>query len=456
MKGRLDRALASKATSCDPPGPRSGVAVKAVHLFVIFGRMGLMWNGGGGNFPRASALEHRNALLGDLEAVDVDALAADELGAELKFIRASVDLLELQAARRVAAFDRREAFYQLGEHSTVDWILANTHVSAASADSQVTLARQLETLEPTLEAVEQGDISFEHALAIARQLKDLPDAAELAAQTELLQAAAESDPRELRKLGEEIRHRDDPAGMARLAYRQHQKRRLRLFDHADGMLGIEGALPAPEGMKLRTCLESLIGIPAQGDERSQEQRQADALIELCAQAIGSGRLPRQGGRRPQLTVIVRTQAGSEVSAELEGVGPISLGTLARLRGQDHLQRKQKVDSKGVTLNFGRARRCHSENQRQEISTRFSRCVVGGCTVPIRDCEIHHQVAWKEEGGETDVQSGVPLCRRKHHPQVTEGGYRLQPGAGGRFDLIAPPGAELRPDRWRKRQTRSGP
>ena len=68
-------------------------------------------------------------------------------------------------------------------------------------------------------------------------------------------------------------------------------------------------MPAPEGMKLRLCLESLVGIPARGDERSQDQRQADALIELCSVAIGSGKLPRQAGRRPQLTVIVRTQAG---------------------------------------------------------------------------------------------------------------------------------------------------
>jgi hypothetical protein len=155
-------------------------------------------------------------------------------------------------------------------------------------------------------------------------------------------------------------------------------------------------------------------------------------------------------------VIVRTEAGSEVSAELEGVGPISLGTLARLRGQDHLERRQKVDGKGVTLNFGRARRCYSENQRQEIATRFSRCVVGGCTVPIRDCEIHHQLAWRKDSGETDVKEGVPLCRRKHHPQVTEGGYRLQPRPGGGFELVAPPGAELRRDRLRTGLTRRGP
>src|SRR5438270_3307918 len=414
-----------------------------------------MLNGGRGEVASASAHELRNALLEKLEAVDVESLASEQLGAELKFIRSTVDLFELQAARRLAVFDSRQAYYELGEHSSVDWIRANTHVSAASADSQVTLARQLETLEPTVEAVQQGEISFEHALLIARQVSDLPEATAQQAQAELLPAAAKSDPRELRKLGLEIRHREDPEGAARQAYRQHEKRRLRLFDHADGMLGLEGALPAPEGMKLRSCLESLIGIPARGDERSQDQRQADALIELCGRAIGSGKLPRQAGRRPQLSVIVRTEAGAEVSAELEGVGPISLGTLARLRGQDHVERRQKVDGCGVTLNFGRARRCFSENQRAEIATRFARCVVGGCTVPIRDCEIHHLVP-VAVGGDTDALEGVPLCRRRHHPQVTEGGYRLERRAEAGFELVAPPGADLRPDRWRRRSARVGP
>ena len=414
-----------------------------------------MLNGGWGAASGTSTVQLCNSMLEQLDAVDVESLAPEELGAGLKFMRATVDLLELQVARWLAAFDSRQAFYDLGEHSTVDWIRTHTHVSGASADSQVTLARQLETLEPTVEAVQQGEISFEHALLIARQVSDLPEATALQAQAELLPAAAKSDPRELRKLGMEIRHREDPEGAARQAYRQHEKRRLRLFDHADGMLGLEGALPAPEGMKLRLCLESLIGIPAKGDERSQEQRHADALIELCGQAIGSGKLPRQAGRRPQLSVIVRTQSGSEVAAELEGVGPISLGTLARLRGQDHVERKQKVDGRGVTLNFGRARRCHSENQRLEISTRYSRCVVGGCNVPIRDCEIHHAVP-VAEGGDTDANQGVPLCRRKHHPQVTEGGYRLERTIDGDFELVAPAGAAFRPDRWRDRSRRRGP
>src|ERR1700730_12318890 len=157
-----------------------------------------MSDGGGGSVPAASAIELRNAMLAALEGGDVDALDSEQLCAERKFTRSSVDLLELQAARRVAAFDRRQAFYELGEHSTLDWIRTHTRVSTATADNQVTLARQLDNLEPTVEAVEQGDISFEHAVTIARQLKELPETAFVSAQAEMLRAAAESDPKELR------------------------------------------------------------------------------------------------------------------------------------------------------------------------------------------------------------------------------------------------------------------
>jgi hypothetical protein len=137
------------------------------------------------------------------------------------------------------------------------------------------------------------------------------------------------------------------------------------------------------------------------------------------------------------------------------VGPIRRGTRARLRGLDLVEALAEGKRPGVTLNFGRARRCHSEALREDIGTRYATCVGGNCDVPIRDCEIHHLVP-VAAGGDTDAGNGVPLCRRKHHPQVTEGGYRLVPREGGGFDLLAPPGAELRPDRWRRRRTLGGP
>ena len=317
-------------------------------------------------------LQLRNAFLERLQEVDPHSLGAAELGERIRLCQSTVDLLQLRIAQDVAVLDRTQAFLELGRTSTIEWLRANTHVSGAAADKQVTLARQLPELAPTVEAVESGVIGFEHAIAIAREVKDLPDSA----QAELLSAAVSSDPKELRQVGERIRHREDPEDANARAYRQFQKRRLRLFDHPDGMLGLEGAVAAPEGMKLRLCLESLIGIPEKGDERTQEQRQADALASLCGVAIGSGRLP---------------------------------------------------------LDFGRARRLFSEPQRQEISTRHPTCVVDGCTVPSRKCQPHHEDWWKE-GGATDVRKGLPLCWN-HHPLVTEGGYSLLATEGGGYELV---------------------
>ena len=42
-------------------------------------------------------------------------------------------------------------------------------------------------------------------------------------------------------------------------------------------------------------------------------------------------------------------------------------------------------------------------------------------------------------------------------EQTSGGYpRLERAADGGFDLVAPPGAQFRPDRWRNRRSRRGP
>jgi hypothetical protein len=128
-------------------------------------------------------------------------------------------------------------------------------------------------------------------------------------------------------------------------------------------------------------------------------------------------------------VIVQTDG----KAKLDGYGPISPGTLKRLRDQDHVERRQVVDGCGVTLNFGRGRRTGSEPQRQEVGTRFPHCVVGRCMVPIRNCELHHVEAWKDGGG-TDAENWVPLCRFAHHPLVTEGGYQLVGNSDGTFEL----------------------
>src|ERR671931_2097066 len=86
------------------------------------------------------------------------------------------------------------------------------------------------------------------------------------------------------------------------------------------------------GATLRTALEGLLGPRRRDDERSPEQRRADALVGLARQALDSGRLPSRGGERPHLVVTasVETLRGDPgaPAALLNWFHPIS-GEMAR-------------------------------------------------------------------------------------------------------------------------------
>jgi hypothetical protein len=278
----------------------------------------------------AAAISHFEQGLSLLAEHDLDAMSPVAIGADIKDIRRVIDRLEAQCARRVEVFDREQAFGSSGDTSTTSWLRRNCHLSGFSADQRVKLARQLPALEATQKALEAGEIGIEHALEIARATDDMGSGAE----TELLSAAHERDPAELRQAAKEIRHRVDAAGMARQALEQRRKRRLHLFNLPDGMLGLEGALPPEGGVALRLTLEALAGVAPKDDERTQQQRNADALMELCERQLDSGKLPSLNGRKPHLTVVVQaeTLAGQPgaPAAHLEGAGPISGETAKRL------------------------------------------------------------------------------------------------------------------------------
>jgi hypothetical protein len=276
---------------------------------------------------------------------------------------------------------------------------------------------------------------MEHALEIARATDDMG----LRAEGELLQVAAEKDPGQLRQAAKEIRHREDPEALRRLALEQRRRRKLRLYELPDGMTGVEGALPPEGGVALKLCLQSLTGIPAKDDERSPVQRNADALMDLCRRQLDSGSLPRIGGRKPHLMVVVTAEAlNGEPGAPapwLEGAGPISVETAKRLTC-DGTMSFLSVDGKGVALKLGRARRLASEPQRRVLTVQGKGlCWWTRCTREARYCVPHHLDAyWK--GGGTDVDRMVLLCP-KHHPLVYEGGYKLEKQPNGTVVPIRP-------------------
>ncbi len=162
------------------------------------------------------------------------------------------------------------------------------------------------------------------------------------------------------------------------------------------MTGVEGALPPEGGAALRLTLESLSGVPPKNDERTAQQRRADALIELCRRQLDSGTLPSVNGRQPHLTVVVQAEtlagAPGAPAARLEAAGPISGETARRLlcSGSASVLR---VDGKGAALDLGRAKRLASEAQRRVLAARDQGCVVPGCSWEARFCEPHHLDQW---------------------------------------------------------------
>src|SRR5712692_599307 len=365
--------------------------------------------------------------LEELRREDLDGIRPVEMGERIKRMRGFADRYGAEILRRVEAFDRDRGFAPSGATSTVSWMRSECNLSGFSADRQVKLARQLPVLGSTCKALAAGEIGIEHAEEIARATQDLGAAAE----GELLWVAKEKDPAEVRLAARDLRHRVDADGMARLAAEQYRKRRLRIYNLADGMVGMDGALPPEDGAALRLTIESLAGIPPKGDDRTQEQRNADALSALLRRQLDAGSLPSLGGRKPQLTVVINaeTLAGlpGAPAARLEGAGPISTETARRLlcRGGASLL---TVNGKGVALDLGRSKRTASEGQRRALSARYRHCCTRGCDREARFCEPHHLDPW-ELGGGTSVERMVLLCS-KHHVQVHEGGRPMEePRAG---------------------------
>jgi hypothetical protein len=190
---------------------------------------------------------------------------------------------------------------------------------------------------------------------------------------------------------------------------------------------------------LKLCLHSLTGIPPKGDDRSQQQRNADALMELCRRQLDSGKLPRVGGRKPHLMVMVSEETLAGVPgappAWLEGAGVISVETAKRITSGGTLSHVL-LDKDGVALKLGRARRLASEPQRRVLTALGKGiCWWPSCTWEARYCETHHLDIWWKGGG-TDVDRMVLLCL-KHHPLVFEGGWKLEKRPDGTIRPIPP-------------------
>jgi hypothetical protein len=354
-----------------------------------------------------------------------------------------------------------------GSRTTEELLVATMRVTGREAAAAVRVGSVTRDAGP-LDAVaagltsglSTGKLSVDAADAIQSGL-DGVTAVEpelLARATELLcDEAQRLDPDRLRKRAREVRDELDEAGVAEREAVLRGRRSLRRIDLRDGMkrlvwdydpetAGIvdevydRATSPRRGGPRFVDPEQEQRAAALERDERSTEQIASDAFAELLRQAAAADPTVLVGKGVPAVRVLVSADALATgighgvIEGSQESLSIASVQRLACAQGT----RTALLDSVGNVLDLGREQRLYSATQRVALAIRDGGCLWPACDRPPSWTEAHHIDHWARDGGRTDIQRGVLLCRH-HHLRLHNEGWAIR-RREGRFWLEPPPGS----------------
>jgi hypothetical protein len=335
-----------------------------------------------------------------------------------------------------------------GLTSMASWLRGHGHLSTAEAARVVRTGRALAQLPGMAAAFAAGHITGEQAGLIARVAEPEPLAraagrdVDLAVVDQLLTGVAKECPHA--DVAKAVHHYLDRLDDDGPEPDPTEGRRLVLTKHADGSGSGRFDLDAVGLEKLQAALESLVQVGrAAADERTRSQRQADALVQLCDNALAAGGLPILRGHKPQVIVTIDVEdlvdPGVGRGAAEMGFGATISAARARWLACDGQVTRIVMGPDGVPLEHGRTVRLFPPHVRRAAEVRDGGCVFAGCSAPSWWCDVHHLLAWID-GGETNLDNAALLCER-HHTKVHHG-FRVERQPDGRWRTRRPDGTEI--------------
>ncbi len=324
---------------------------------------------------------------------------------------------------------------------------AALRLAPSSVMAKLQLAEELvRRLPGTLALLEAGQITARHATVLSDAIAPLSD--ELAATVEhrVLAGAGRQTVAAFRAAVQRAVLAVDP----RQAEERHQAaledRRVCVRPVADGMAELWALLPAEGAATLMTTLNAIAAGKLPGEQRSADQRRADALVALASAALSGASLPSQQGRRPavQVTVAATTLLGlDEQPGELDGYGPIP-AAMARALAFDPTGtwRRLLTDPAGRLLDHGQTTYRPPQDLTDFLIARDRRCRFPGCSRPARRCHLDHQTPYGQPGGVTAPGNCQALCEH-HHRLKHEGGWTVTGDPADELTWTSPTGHHYR-------------
>ncbi|MES2170889.1 MAG: DUF222 domain-containing protein [Actinomycetota bacterium] len=400
------------------------------------------------------------AALGDFDTLDDgDLVSAQRLLASLA---REVDTLRVACATVIARrSDPALGFSGLarknGFVNAESFIQSVTGSTKAEATKLVRVGEMADSGSTWQHRVGTSGVSVDAANAIRLGLGPAmaPDEAVAAAAEKLLTDARSVDADELARRAREARERLDAETIARDEKQRREQRYFTARRHDDGVVRGSFALSDEDGALVMAIYQQATSPRSFGprfvdtgtytepdtvaeDPRTRGQRAADTVAALLRIATETDENSVIGLHRPA----VRVHVAAETIARRGGHGaiedvndhPISWQAVER-----HLCSSGVLgiafDDNGTSLNVGRDQRLYTARQRIALAARDGGCRFPDCDRPVSWTEAHHINYWARDGGETNIDDGILLCRL-HHLLVHDNHWQIRHDHGDY--LLTPP------------------
>ena len=375
----------------------------------------------------------------------------------------------------LAEFDSIGGWVGVGVKSCAHWLGWRCGIGLVTAREKVRVARAIEELPHTAEALKLGKLSYSKARAITRIAT--PENEHF-----LVDVALHGTTGHLERLVRYAR-KYGPEAAAERAEQQHQDRFVRTWVDDDGAVVLSGRLPPELGVLVMKALDAAVDSARQaafeaakdgaasGDapaklkpEVGHGASRADALVDIAESFLATGYREGNAGERYQVVVHVNVDvdagavggrdAGDATAAEpaapyIEDVAAVADETARRIACDASVV--VMTEREGETVDVGRRTRAIPPAIRRALTHRDGGCAFPGCT-SRRFVDAHHIEHWAD-GGRTTLSNLVLLCRA-HHRAVHNEGYTIQLNRG-RVSVTRADGDPM-PQRFALRVPRDGP